>query len=63
MTTTRFTYKQLIELVEGDHELITRLVEEGEIEQLRHASSGVVATVPGGGYRFLAAVEKDQTSA
>ena len=31
--TTRFTYQQLVELVEGDHELITRLIEEGEIEQ------------------------------
>ena len=33
MTTTRFTYQHLIELVGGDHELIARLVEEGEIEQ------------------------------
>ena len=31
--TTRFTYQQLVELVEGDHELIGRLIEEGEIEQ------------------------------
>lgn len=31
--TTRFTYQQLVELVGGDHELITRLIEEGEIEQ------------------------------
>ncbi len=28
---TRYTYQQLLELVEGDHELITLLVEEGEI--------------------------------
>lgn len=33
MTTTRFTYQHLIDLVGGDHELIARLVEEGEIEQ------------------------------
>lgn len=30
---TRFTYRQLLELVGGDQELIARLVEEGEIEQ------------------------------
>ncbi len=28
---TRYTYHQLVELVEGDHELIALLVEEGEI--------------------------------
>jgi len=28
---TRFTYQHLLELVEGDQELIARLVEEGEI--------------------------------
>ena len=28
---TRFTYNHLLELVEGDDELIARLVEEGEI--------------------------------
>jgi hypothetical protein len=28
---TRFTYKHLLELVDGDDELIARLVEEGEI--------------------------------
>jgi len=28
---TRYTYQQLLELVEGDHELIALLVEEGEI--------------------------------
>lgn len=32
MTTTRFTYQHLIDLVGGDQELITRLIEEGEIE-------------------------------
>ncbi len=32
MTTTRFTYQHLIDLVDGDQELITRLIEEGEIE-------------------------------
>jgi len=29
----RFTYQHLLELVEGDHEFIVRLVEEGLIEQ------------------------------
>lgn len=29
--TTRYTYQHLVELVGGDHELIARLVEEGEI--------------------------------
>jgi len=33
MTTTRLTYQHLIDLVGGDHELIARLVEEGEIER------------------------------
>jgi hypothetical protein len=33
MTTTRFSYSNLVELVGGDHELIARLVEVGEIEQ------------------------------
>ena len=28
----RYTYRQLVELVDGDHELIAHLVEEGEIE-------------------------------
>ena len=28
---TRYTYKHLLELVDGDDELIARLVEEGEI--------------------------------
>ncbi|MDQ3365051.1 MAG: chaperone modulator CbpM [Myxococcota bacterium] len=30
---TRFTYQRLVELVEGDHDLIERLVEEGLIER------------------------------
>lgn len=29
----RYTYQHLLELVDGDHELIVRLVEEGLIEQ------------------------------
>ncbi len=29
----RFTYQHLVELVDGDHELIARMVEEGVIEQ------------------------------
>jgi len=29
----RFTYQHLLELVDGDHELIVRLLEEGLIEQ------------------------------
>ena len=33
MTSARFTYQHLVELVGGDHDLIARLVEEGEIEQ------------------------------
>ncbi len=33
MTSPRFTYQGLLELVEGDHELIARLVEEGLIER------------------------------
>ncbi|MFT3695654.1 MAG: chaperone modulator CbpM [Kofleriaceae bacterium] len=31
--TKRFTYQHLVELVDGDHELIARMVEEGMIEQ------------------------------
>ena len=31
--TARFTYQRLLELVEGDHELIERLIQEGEIAQ------------------------------
>jgi len=34
MTTSRFTYQRLVELVDNDHELIAQLVEEGVIEQL-----------------------------
>lgn len=30
---TRFTYKHLLELVEGDDELLVRLVEEGLVER------------------------------
>jgi hypothetical protein len=33
MTATRFTYQRLVELVDGDDELIARLVEEGVIER------------------------------
>lgn len=33
MTETRFTYAHLVELVEGDDELIVRLVDEGLIER------------------------------
>lgn len=33
MTAARFTYQHLVELVDGDHELIARLIEEGEIVQ------------------------------
>lgn len=33
MTAARFTYAQLVALVDGDHELIAQLVEEGVIEQ------------------------------
>ncbi|MEO7732345.1 MAG: chaperone modulator CbpM [Kofleriaceae bacterium] len=32
MTTTRFTYQRLVELVDDDHELIAHLVDEGVIE-------------------------------
>jgi hypothetical protein len=32
MTATRFTYQRLVELVDDDHELIARLVEEGVLE-------------------------------
>lgn len=31
MTSTRFSYQQLVDLVGGDHELIARLIAEGEI--------------------------------
>ena len=33
MTATRFTYAHLVELVDGDAELIVRLVDEGLIER------------------------------
>jgi hypothetical protein len=33
VTRARFTYQQLVELVDGDTELIARLVEEGIIER------------------------------
>jgi len=33
MTAARFTYAHLVELVEGDDELIVRLVDEGLIER------------------------------
>jgi hypothetical protein len=33
MTSTRLTYQHLVDLVGGDHELVARLVEEGEIER------------------------------
>ncbi len=39
MSTTRFTYQHLVELVDGDDELIARLVDEGLIE---HGDSDVV---------------------
>jgi hypothetical protein len=33
VSATRFTYQRLVELVDGDQDLITRLVEEGVIER------------------------------
>ena len=33
MTVVRYTYRQLIDLVEGDDELIAQLIEEGVIEE------------------------------
>ncbi|HVK77187.1 MAG TPA: chaperone modulator CbpM [Kofleriaceae bacterium] len=33
MTATRFTYQRLVDLVDGDQELIARLVDEGVIER------------------------------
>jgi hypothetical protein len=33
MSTTRFTYQHLLDLVDGDRELIARLIEEGVIER------------------------------
>jgi hypothetical protein len=40
---TRYTYQHLVELVDGDHELIARLVEEGVIE---YQDDGVVPVDP-----------------
>lgn len=40
MTTSRFTYQRLVELVDNDHELIAQLVEEGVIEQPTGADRG-----------------------
>jgi hypothetical protein len=33
MTAARFTYRHLVELVDGDHELVAQLVEDGVIEE------------------------------
>jgi hypothetical protein len=41
---TRVTYEHLIAVVDGDHELIARLIEEGEIER-REDGAGVVDRV------------------
>ncbi len=41
MSTNRFTYQRLVDLVDGDHELIVRLVEEGVIER-REDDSAIV---------------------
>ncbi|MBA3454668.1 MAG: hypothetical protein H0T42_16395 [Deltaproteobacteria bacterium] len=43
MTAARFTYAHLVELVEGDDELIVRLVDEGLIE--RRADDRVLVDV------------------
>jgi hypothetical protein len=32
MTATRFTYQRLVELIDDDHELLARLVEDGVLE-------------------------------
>lgn len=42
---TRFTYQHLLELVDGDHELVVRLVEEGIIERSGDVVSVDVDTV------------------
>lgn len=42
---TRFTYQHLLELVEGDDELLVRLVEEGLIVEGEDATSIDVDTV------------------
>jgi hypothetical protein len=36
VTANRFTYQRLVELVDGDDELIVRLVEHGVIERREH---------------------------
>jgi hypothetical protein len=41
----RFTYEHLLELVEGDHEFIVRLIEEGLIDQRDDVVSVDVDTV------------------
>lgn len=43
MTESRFTYHHLVELVDGDHELIARLLDEGLIE--RRADNRVLVDV------------------
>lgn len=42
---TRFTYQHLLELVEGDEELVVRLVEEGLIEHGDEVASVDLDTV------------------
>ena len=42
---TRFTHQHLLELVDGDHEFIVRLIEEGLIEQRDDVMSVDVDTV------------------
>lgn len=44
--TARFTYAHLVELVDDDHELIARLVEEGVIEE-REGEEQVMVNVDG----------------
>jgi len=45
MTTTRFSYQRLVELVDNDHELIEHLVEEGVIELGADADTGTADRV------------------
>ena len=40
--TTRFTYEHLLALVEGDHDLLERLVDEGVIERREGEDDRVV---------------------
>ena len=40
----RYTYQHLVELVDGDDELIARLVEEGEIQRLDDDVALVMST-------------------